>query len=73
MSEINTNKTILTASEIVCDGCANSIKKALGQVEGISKVDVDVNTKIVTVEHTKTVKRETIVEALENAGYSVIS
>ncbi len=65
--------TTLTAPEIVCGGCASSIKKALGNVEGISEVDFDVATKKVTVKHGETVSREKIADALDRAGYSVAS
>lgn len=68
-SDIQT--TTVTAPEIVCGGCASSIKKALGSVEGISEVDVDVTTKKVTVKHNDSVSRGQIVEALDDAGYSV--
>lgn len=69
--ENNNQVTTVTAPEIVCGGCASSIKKALGNVEGVSKVDVDVATKRVTVNHNKDVSRERIVDALDRAGYSV--
>ncbi len=67
----DTQTTTLTAPEIVCGGCASSIKKALGSVEGVSEVDVDVATKKVMVKHGKTISRGQIVEALDDAGYSV--
>lgn len=79
MNEVNetnetTNKiTTVTAPEIVCGGCAGSIKKALGKVVGISEVDVDVTSKKVTVKHGESVSREIIVDALDRAGYSVAS
>lgn len=69
----NNQVTTVTAPEIVCGGCASSIKKALGNVEGVSGVDVDVATKRVTVNHDAQVSREKIVDALDRAGYSVAS
>lgn len=71
--EIKTTTTTLTAPEIVCGGCAGSIKKALGNVAGVSAVEVDVATKKVTVNHDPNVSGETIVDALDRAGYSVES
>lgn len=71
MSENNKKVTTVTAPDIVCGGCASSIKKALGSVEGISEVDVDVATKQVTVNHDENISRERIVDALDRAGYSV--
>ena len=76
MNEIRENNkkvTTVTAPEIVCGGCASSIKKALGNVEGVSDVDVDVATKKVTVNHSESVSRSSIVDALDRAGYSVAS
>ena len=74
MNKINETKNIITsvtAPEIVCGGCASSIKKALGNVAGISEVEVDVTSKKVTVNHDENVSRETIADALDRAGYSV--
>ena len=76
MNEINetTNKTTtVTAPEIVCGGCASSIKKALGTVSGVAEVDVDVATKKVTVKHNDSVSQESIADALDRAGYSAVA
>ena len=71
---VNESKTTtFTAPEIVCGGCASSIKKALGDVPGVSGVDVDVETKKVTVNHDASVSREKIAESLDRAGFSVAS
>lgn len=66
------NTTELTAPDIVCGGCANAIKKALANVDGIKQVDVDVNNKTVRVEHSaEKAPRERIAAVLENAGFPV--
>ena len=41
--------TILEILNLKCGGCANSIKKGLLSVEGVSEVQVDLETSIVTV------------------------
>ncbi len=66
----NDQTTTVTAPEIVCGGCANSIKKAFGEVEGVSDVEVNVANKQVTVNHSADVSREKIVDVLDRAGYS---
>ena len=71
--ETTSKTTTVTAPEIVCGGCANSIKKALEKVGGVSDVQVDVASKKVTVKHGENVSRETITDALDRAGYSVAS
>ncbi|MDQ3712086.1 MAG: heavy-metal-associated domain-containing protein [Acidobacteriota bacterium] len=72
-NETTSKTTTVTAPEIVCGGCASSIKKALGNVAGVSEVDVDVVSKKVTVKHGENVSCETITDALDRAGYSVAS
>jgi len=72
-NETSGKTTTVTAPEIVCGGCASSIKKALENVTGVSEVEVDVASKKVTVNHVESVSRETIVDALDRAGYSVAS
>jgi copper chaperone len=67
--ENQTNTTKVTAPDIVCGGCASAIKKALGNVEGISNVDVNIETKAVTVKHKSEVSRGKIVETLDKAGF----
>ena len=64
-----TNNTILTAPDIVCGGCAGAIKNALGKVNGVSQIEVNVDTKTVSVEHSNEVSREKIVEVLDDAGF----
>ena len=63
-------ETKLSVPGIVCGGCASGIKKALGKVSGIEKVEVDVATKIVTVEHSAEVSREKLADVLDDAGFA---
>ena len=69
MNSNQTNTTTLTAPDIVCGGCASAIKNALGKVGGVARVEVDVDTKEVTVEHNQEATREKIVEVLDDAGF----
>ena len=61
----------LTAPDIVCGGCANAIKKALGALPGVAGVSVDIATKQVTVTYGTTVTRDALVAALDRAGFPV--
>ena len=71
MNETTNNQTTtVSAPEIVCGGCANSIKKAFSNVQGVSAVEVDVPNKKVTINHTSQISREEIVEVLDRADYS---
>lgn len=50
--------TELRVLSIVCGGRAGGIKKALDKVSGINRVEVDVNIKVVSVEHDEQISRE---------------
>lgn len=69
---MNTNTTTITAPDITCNGCANSIKKALNNLEGISQVEVDVKTKQVTVKHDEKASPDEIAATLDKAGFSTV-
>jgi len=62
-------ETRFTAPDITCEGCAGTIKKALGAIPGVSSVSVDVATKVVTIDHGERVPREAIEAALKGVGY----
>jgi Cu+-exporting ATPase len=58
------------ADDIECEGCANSIKKALGKMAGINSVSVDVFTKTTLVTYDKeTVDVEAIRSKLCEIGF----
>lgn len=63
--------TTRTAPDIVCDGCANAIRNALGRLDGVSAIEVDVATKRVSVDHNDRVSASAIEEALDKAGFAV--
>ena len=67
------DRTTFSVPDIECDGCANAIKNALGKVEGITAVQVDVPGKSVTVTHDEKVSRETVSENLEKIGFPVVA
>lgn len=57
----------LKVDSMSCGGCAASVTKAVKQVDARAKVEVDLATKLVSID--TTVDRATIVLALKNAGY----
>lgn len=57
--------------DITCGGCANSIKNALGKMDGIEKVEVDVDTKTVSIEHGAQISRQQIEAKLDDIGFPV--
>lgn len=66
-----TQTTTVKTPDITCGGCAGSIKNALGKMEGIKNVEVDVQTKMVSIEHSAHISRELITAKLHDIGFPV--
>ena len=66
-----TTETI-TVKGMTCDGCVNSVTKALKNVEGVqdAKVDLQGQSATVTFDDGKT-SVSALKEAVEDAGYDV--
>ncbi len=59
--------------DMTCGGCAASIKQAVSRVPGVSGVDANPSSKNVVVNTAANVSRETIVAAINGAGYTDIT
>jgi copper chaperone len=65
-------KVTLTAPDIACHHCEMAIKKALGGLDGISTVDVAIDSKKVTVQYDPAkVSLDKIEQAMAEEGYPV--
>lgn len=61
--------TTLSAPDIMCGGCANAIRKAVGSVAGVEDVSVDIASKSVAVRHSTAVGEDSLAAALDRAGF----
>ncbi|HNP72452.1 MAG TPA: heavy-metal-associated domain-containing protein [Kouleothrix sp.] len=59
--------------EISCQHCVNAITKEVAAVPGVQKVQVALESKLVTVEHADTVPAALIVAAINEAGYEQVT
>jgi copper chaperone len=59
--------------DMTCGGCAASIKQAVSRVPGVSAVDANPSSKDVVVDAAPDVSQETIVAAINAAGYTQIT
>jgi copper chaperone CopZ len=59
--------------DMTCGGCAASIKRAVSRLPGVSSVEANPSSKDVVVDMSANVSRETIVAAIEAAGYTQIT
>jgi len=59
--------------DMTCGGCAASIKQAVSRVPGVSAVDANPSSKDVVVDAAADVSHETIIAAINAAGYTQIT
>ena len=63
-------KTILIEG-MQCNHCKMSVEKALGGIEGVTKVEVSLENKNAMIESTKEIEDSKIKEVVEEAGFEV--
>ena len=64
--------TLLNVEGMSCSHCENAVKKAVGALDGVSKVTVSLKEKTVTVEHDVTkAPLSAIRDAIQDQGYDV--
>ena len=55
-----------------CQHCVMAVTKALGALDGIQNVQVDLKTGVATYEEVKTVDAKVVAAAIQKAGYDVV-
>jgi len=60
-----------TVTGMTCGHCVSSVKEEVGEVAGVTGVDVDLATGRLTVESAASVEPAEIVAAVRAAGYEV--
>jgi copper chaperone len=61
----------LAVPDISCDHCKMSIEGAVGELAGVSQVEVSVVDRTVDVDFAEPLTRADIVSAIEEQGYEV--
>lgn len=57
--------------EVSCEHCVRAITDELTKLSGVGRVGVDLETKLVTVEHDDSVTDAQLREGIEEAGYDI--
>ena len=63
-------KTVLKIEGMHCAGCAGSIERALGRVDGVKEVKVDREAGRAEIDHQARVSREVIVGLVNEIGFT---
>ena len=63
---------VLKIDGMMCQHCVAHVTKALSSVEGVSTVDVVLETKTATVTLEKEIANDILIKAVTDAGYTVI-
>lgn len=64
-------KTIMVDG-MACGHCEAAVKEALAKIEGVEKVEVDLDTKEVVIESSRELEAEKIEQAIDDIGFEVI-
>ena len=57
------------AKGMMCEGCANSVKKQLNKIKGITEINVNLDTKEVTVISDNEIEEKLLKKAVLKAGF----
>ncbi|MEV0197128.1 cation transporter [Nonomuraea sp. NPDC050691] len=60
-----------TVKGMTCGHCVSSVKEEVGEVAGVTNVEVDLATGLLTVDSDAPIDSARIVAAVEGAGYEV--
>ena len=63
----------VTVTGMSCGHCVSSVREELGDIPGVTAVDVDLATGKVTVDSEQEVESAAIRNAVEDAGYQLAS
>jgi copper chaperone CopZ len=66
---MNTQKTTIMIGGMTCSGCANNVHQALQGLEGVQKVNVNLEKETAFVRHEYSVTQDRFKHTVENAGY----
>ena len=70
---VSAGDALITVNGLVCDFCARALEKVFGQEEAVKAIDVNLDTKIITVnfKEGQTLSDERLTQLITDSGYNV--
>lgn len=68
-----THTETYTVAGMTCGHCVAAVTEEVSKIEGVTAVDVDLATGAVSVQSTQPLDAQVVAEAVDEAGYSVVS
>lgn len=66
------DKTVLRVEGMSCSHCVNAISNSVGELNGVSSVNVDLDAKVVSVDYdNEKISIDIIKATIEDQGYDV--
>ena len=65
--------TIFLVPGMTCGHCKGAVTDELSKINGITNIDVDLDTKKVTIESEAVVEWQVIVDAVDEAGFEAVA
>jgi copper chaperone len=62
--------TRIRVADATCGHCKQTVETAVGGVDGVTGADLDLDSKLLTVEHDDSTSSGDLVGAIAEAGYS---
>ncbi|AWK76784.1 cation-transporting ATPase (plasmid) [Rhodococcus oxybenzonivorans] len=61
----------VTVTGMTCGHCVSSVREQIGNIDGVTAVDVDLTSGRVTINSHEPLERSAIQNAVEEAGYQL--
>jgi copper ion binding protein len=58
---------------VSCQHCVHAVTQEVGAINGVQRVQVNLDTKTVTVDHSEQVTTAALVAAIQEAGYDEVA
>ncbi|MFC3960510.1 heavy-metal-associated domain-containing protein [Nocardia jiangsuensis] len=65
------SSTTYTVTGMTCGHCAASVKSEIGKIDGVTGVEVDLDSGAVRVESAAALSDDAVLAAVDEAGYEV--